>query len=271
MTEIIAIYIAAGVFSGFVSGLFGVGGALALAPALIITLTIQEVSEVHVMHLTIATSLATQVFTSALTTYLRHRAGDLLWPLVGRLAPFVAVGAVIGAAIGDALPGIVLQVMFIGFVALSILRVLAQQSRRTVSGTSRDPSVARGPAVWFLATLSGASGGVLGPGPAILLAPQLRRFDLAMPVVAAANAFLAGLVGVMAVGGYIVGGFDEAGLPAHALGYLYLPGFAALTVGALAGSPLGIRFSHAVRDRTQTWLFIGYLSAVLAIMVYHTA
>ena len=89
-------------------------------------------------------------------------------------------------------------------------------------------------------------------------------------MIAAANAFLAGLVGVMAVGGYIVGGLDEVGLPAHSLGYLYLPGFAALTLGALAGSPLGIRFSHAVRDGTQAWLFIAYLSAVLIIMVYHT-
>ena len=53
-------------------------------------------------------------------------------------------------------------------------------------------------------------------------------------------------------------------------GYLYLPGFAALTLGALAGSPLGIRFSRAVRDRSQAWLFLGYLSLVLVIMVYHT-
>jgi len=74
----------------------------------------------------------------------------------------------------------------------------------------------------------------------------------------------------MAVGGYIVCGLAEAGLPAHSLGYLYLPGFAALTLGALAGSPLGIRFSRAVRDRSQAWLFLGYLSLVLVIMVYHT-
>ena len=270
MTEIAVIYLVAGVFSGFVSGLFGVGGAFALAPALIITLTIQGVADVHIMHLTIATSLATQVMTAILTTYLRHRTGDLLLPLVGRLAPFVAVGALIGAAIGDALPGLVLKIMFIGFVTMSIVRALVQQSRRADAGTNCDPSVARGPAVWFFATLSGTSGGVLGPGPAILLAPQLRKLDFAMPVIAAANAFLAGLVGVMAVGGYIVGGLDEIGLPVHSLGYLYLPGFAALTVGALVGSPLGIRFSHAVRDRTHAWLFIAYLSAVLAIMLYHT-
>jgi hypothetical protein len=270
VTEIIVIYLAAGVFSGFVSGLFGVGGAFALAPALIITLTLQGVADVHIMHLTIATSLATQVVTAILTTALRYRAGDLLLPLIWRLAPFVAVGALIGAGIGDALPGIALKLMFIGFVAISIVRGLILQSRRIEAGAGRNASVARGPAIWFFATLSGASGGVLGPGPAILLAPQLRRLGFAMPVIAAANASLAGLVGIMAAGGYIVGGFNEIGLPAHSLGYLYLPGFAALTVGALAGSPIGIRFSHWMKDRTQAWLFIGYLSIVLIIMISHT-
>lgn len=270
MTDIIVIYLAAGVLSGFVSGLFGVGGALALAPALIITLSLQGVADTHIMHLTIATSLATQVVTAILTTLLRYRAGDLLVPLVGRLAPFVAGGAILGAAIGDALPGIVLQIMFIGFVGFSIARAVLLQARRAASGSGADPSSARGPVVWFFATLSGASGGVLGPGPAILLAPQLRKLDFTMPVIAATNASLAGLVGIVAAGGYIVGGFNEIGLPDFSLGYLYLPGFAALTIGALAGSPLGIRFSHRVRDRTQAWLFIAYLSAVLIIMVSHT-
>ncbi|HCP00565.1 MAG TPA: hypothetical protein DIT35_03650 [Rhodospirillaceae bacterium] len=270
LIEIILIYLTAGVFSGFVSGLFGVGGAFALAPALIITLNIQGVADIHIMHLTIATALATQVVTAILTTYLRHRAGDLLMPLIRRLAPFVAVGALVGAAIGDALPGLALKLMFISFVAISIARALVLQHRRTTAGSNRDPLVARGPAVWFFATLSGMSGGVLGPGPAILLAPQLRRLDFAMPVVASANAFLAGLVGLMAVGGYIVGGINEIGLPVHSVGYLYLPGFAALTIGALIGSPIGIRASHVVRDRNQAWLFISYLSMVLVIMVYHT-
>jgi hypothetical protein len=68
-----------------------------------------------------------------------------------------------------------------------------------------------------------------------VLAPFLRRRGFALPVVSAASAALAGLVGAVAAGGYIVGGFDEVGLPAHTLGDLYLPGFGALALGALVG------------------------------------
>jgi len=269
LIDIIIIYLAAGVFSGFVSGLFGVGGAFALAPALIITLTIQGVGDTHLMHLTIATSLATQLVTAILTSVLRYRAGDLRIPVLLKIAPFVGFGAIVGAAIGDILPGIVLKVLFISFIAISIVRSLVVRPSKA-DGASNDISMLGGGLFWSLSVVSGISGGLLGPGPAIVLAPLLRKLGFAMTVVSASSAALAGLVGLLAAGGYIVGGFDEVGLPAHSLGYLYLPGFICLALGALVGSPLGIRFSHRVSETLQVRLFVGYLSLVLIVMIAHS-
>lgn len=272
MFEIIPIYLAAGVFSGFVSGLFGVGGAFVLAPALIITLTFQGAAEVHVMHLTIATSLATQLVTAILTSILRYRAGDLSLPLLRKVAPYIAGGALIGSAIGDALPGYLLKIFFICFVGFTIIRSLYSLRRTASRDASGDGNLSdvRGPGLWFFGTLSGISGALVGPGPAIVFAPFLRQRGFVMPVVAAASATLAGLVGLTAAGGYIVGGLGEANLPANSIGYLYVPGFIGLAIGALAGSPLGIRFSHRISDALQFRLFIGYLCLVLATMLAHS-
>ncbi|MDE0780562.1 MAG: sulfite exporter TauE/SafE family protein [Alphaproteobacteria bacterium] len=269
MTDIIIIYLAAGVFSGFVSGLFGVGGAFALAPALIITLTLQGVDDTHLMHLTIATSLATQLVTAILTSVLRHRTGDLQIPIFLRIAPFVGIGAIIGATIGDFLTSDVLKIFFMCFIGFAILRRIFQRPN-TANKSSAGEADLRGGPFWLLSVVSGISGGLLGPGPAIVLAPLLRRIGFAMPIVSAASAALAGLVGAIAAGGYIVGGFDEVGLPSHSLGYLYLPGFACLAIGALVGSPMGIRFSHTVSDKMQSRLFLAYLSAVLITMITHS-
>jgi uncharacterized membrane protein YfcA len=129
VVDIIVIYLAAGVFSGFESGLFGVGGAFALAPALIITLTLQGVGDTHLMHLTIATSLATQLVTAILTSVLRYRAGDLRMPMHFRIAPFVGLGAIIGYI----LPSDVLKIFFMCFIGFSILRTLMQRPA-TVTG-----------------------------------------------------------------------------------------------------------------------------------------
>lgn len=75
------------------------------------------------------------------------------------------------------------------------------------------------------------------------------------------------MIGIGAGAGYMLGGLGAPGLPAAAIGYLYLPAFAGMTAGALLGAPLGIRISHRTPENTQFWLFLSYLAVVLAVMV----
>ena len=109
--------------AGFVSGLFGVGGAFTMAPALIITMTLQGIHDSHIMHLTIGTSLAVMTITSAYISVLRYRAGALNLKLMIRVATFIIAGALGGSLIGDALPGLVLRYVFIGFHEFTSLSI----------------------------------------------------------------------------------------------------------------------------------------------------
>jgi uncharacterized membrane protein YfcA len=56
-------------------------------------------------------------------------------------------------------------------------------------------------------------------------------------------------------------------LPEFSLGYLYVPAFFGIAVGALAGSPLGVGLSHYLAERQQRILFVIYLCLVLVVMV----
>ncbi|HCP00566.1 MAG TPA: hypothetical protein DIT35_03655, partial [Rhodospirillaceae bacterium] len=114
--EIILIYFATGALAGFVSGMFGVGGAFTMAPILIIGLPLQGVPENHVMHLSVGTSLAVMFTTSAYVAILRYRIGDLQLPLICRFVPYIVIGALAGSLFGDFLPGDVLKAIFIGFL-----------------------------------------------------------------------------------------------------------------------------------------------------------
>ena len=120
--ESLVIYLAAGLATGVVSGLFGVGGGLTVVPALVLALPYEGVAERYVMHLAIGTSLAVMVFANAVTTAWRHRRGDLDWSVFRPLALLVALGGAIGAVIGDALDGTVLRWLFVGFIAFTIAR-----------------------------------------------------------------------------------------------------------------------------------------------------
>lgn len=266
MVEILIIYLLTGMLAGFVSGLFGVGGAFTMAPALIITMTLQGIHDSHIMHLTIGTSLAVMTITSAYISVLRYRAGDLNLKLMIRFTPFIIAGALGGSLIGDALPGLVLRYVFIGFLILSIIHGLAKKSS---SNKLHNGNIAlmKGFWLWVYGTTAGLTGSLLGPGPAIVIAPFLRNANFPMHQIAAISSSLAGIIGLAATLGYVYGGFNESGLPTLSLGYLYLPAFAGLITGALIGSPIGVSTSHKIQDGLLHKLFIGYLSFILLVML----
>lgn len=270
--ELIAIYLAAGVAAGLVSGLFGLGGGLTIVPALAFALPLEGVSEKYVMHLAVGTSLVVMVVTALYTTALRHRSGDLDWALFRRLAPRVIVGAVLGAICGDLLPGAALRVFFIGFVSYTIARALQRRYGAALKSVNAEatpalPTIPRNASLWTYGLATGICGALLGAGAAIIIVPYLRAARYRIQLASAVAAGMSAAIGVGAGAGYVAGGLNESGLPSAAIGYLYLPAFTGLSIGALAGSPLGVKISHKLDEDIQFWLFLGYLAIVLGVMI----
>jgi uncharacterized protein len=269
MLDVILIYLATGLLAGFVSGLFGVGGAYTMSPMLIIALPLQGVDDAYVMHLTIGTALAVMALTSAWVAVLRWRVGDLQLRLAARFVPYIVAGSLLGAALGDLLPGLVLKILFIGFIGLTVLRGLFYRGHAAVAGGG-DLAAVHGPSLWLHGTITGFTGSLLGPGPAVIIAPWLRKLRYPMPMVSATASALAALVGFASAAGYVWGGFNETGLPAWSLGYLFMPAFIGLAAGAFLGSPFGIRVSHRVPDLLLHRTFISYLALLMVIMIVQT-
>lgn len=271
--ESVLIYLAAGVITGLVSGLFGVGGGLTVVPALVLALPYEDVPASYVMHMAIGTSLAVMIFTAAVTTVWRHVLGDLDWPVLLKLAGLVALGGAVGAAIGDALPGTVLRWIFVSFVFLTILREIWRHWLRPAKATTQGRSAQATPtnAARLSFTLHGLATGIvgalLGVGAAVVIIPFLTRRGHRIQTASAVSAGLSAIIGLAAGAGYILGGLDEPHLPRLALGYLYLPAFFGVAVGALAGSPLGVGLSHRLSEGLQRALFVIYLCVVLAVMI----
>jgi uncharacterized membrane protein YfcA len=97
--------------------------------------------------------------------------------------------------------------------------------------------------------------------------PFFIRRGLTIQSASALSAGLSAVIGVAAAIGYLLGGLNEPGLPDYALGYLYLPAFLGIALGALAGSPLGVNLSHRIPENVQRAIFVIYLCIVLSVMV----
>lgn len=269
---IYGVYIVAGIVAGLVSGMFGLGGGLTIVPALATALPLQGVLPEHVMHLAIGTSLAVMFFTALYTTFLRSRRGDLNWPLFWHLLPAVVLGTAIGAFAGGLLPGPILRVFFTGFVAYMLMRALHRHYRRPKNEEASDqldstPLMPSRMSRLTSGVTTGLTGALLGAGAAIITVPYLQAAGYRIQTASAIAAALSAVIGIGAGAGYVLGGLGATALPAAALGYLYLPAFAGMTTGALVGSPLGVRISHRMKETTQFWLFLAYLTVVLISMM----
>jgi uncharacterized membrane protein YfcA len=99
----IALCLLAGASAGFFGGLLGIGGGLLVVAALSLTLPTLGVPKAAVMHVSVATSMATMVLTFASSAAAHIRRGSVVWPSWTWLAPSMVIGGFAGAHLAQVL------------------------------------------------------------------------------------------------------------------------------------------------------------------------
>jgi uncharacterized membrane protein YfcA len=120
----IASLLVLGALSGFAAGLMGVGGGMLLVPFLTAIFSAQQFAHQHVIHMAVATSLATILFTSVSSVRAHHRHGAVLWHVVRVLAPGILLGSLAGAHFAALWPTVWLAYAFALFLAFSATQML---------------------------------------------------------------------------------------------------------------------------------------------------
>ncbi|MBU2099565.1 MAG: sulfite exporter TauE/SafE family protein [Gammaproteobacteria bacterium] len=85
-------YLLLGVVTGFLAGLFGIGGGAVMVPVLTVIFAAQGFAPDYVVHLALGTSMATIIPTSISSLRAHHKHGAVLWPAVRGLAPGILLG-----------------------------------------------------------------------------------------------------------------------------------------------------------------------------------
>ncbi|MEC8456607.1 MAG: sulfite exporter TauE/SafE family protein, partial [Pseudomonadota bacterium] len=91
--------VGAGLFGGIIAGLFGVGGGTVLVPVLFYAFTVLGVGGEGDLHTAIGTSLATIVVTALRSLAAHRKHGAVDEQVLRTWTPWVALGAVAGAAV----------------------------------------------------------------------------------------------------------------------------------------------------------------------------
>lgn len=245
----------AGLFAGFIGGLFGVGGGVVVVPALYALFGVLGVDDGVRLHVAIGTSLSTIIATSWRSLAAHAKAGAVEVEVLRAWGPWIVAGALLGAGLAGAADTRVLLVIFSG----GLLLVAAQMGfgdprwrlARDLPGGAARAGIAAG--IGLLSAMMGIGGGAFGVTVMTACGRPIHRAVATASGFGAAIALPGALV-------YAFSGWSREGLPPWSLGFVNLPGFLVLAALTAITAPIGARLAHRLPQATLKRAFAAFLA-----------
>jgi uncharacterized membrane protein YfcA len=257
--------VAVGALSGFLAGVFGIGGGAILVPVFYECFRLAGVPLEVRMPLCIGTSLAVIIPTSISSFRAHHARGAVDMEILKAWWVPVLAGVLASSVIARYAPERLFKVVFVMVAWSAAARLLlARQTWKLGDDLPKGPLMrVYGFFVGLLATLMGVGGGLFAN---LLMTFYGRPIHQAV----ATSSALAVLVSLPGALGYIYAGWPAAArfpevaalhLP-FALGYVSLIGAVLVMPTSLLTAPLGVKAAHAMSKRTLEVAFGCYMFLV---------
>lgn len=256
----------AGAAAGFLGGLLGIGGGLLVVAALSFVLPDVGVPKSQVMHVAIATSMATIVMTFVSSAWAHARRGGILWSSWILLASGMVLGAILGSHLAILMPERDLRWIVALFCAVMAWRMWqGRDSAR--EGKERD-AAPRSPWLLLIGVAIGVISALVGIGGGSMTVPLLVFLGV-RPVKAVATSAMCGLVLSVAssLSYALTTNPGLAHLPPWSLGYIYLPAALLVAIASMSFAPFGVRTAHAISGATLKSIFAAFLVFIGIVIV----
>ncbi|MAT39088.1 MAG: hypothetical protein CL946_05740 [Ectothiorhodospiraceae bacterium] len=266
--ETYLLVVVAGVLTGIVGGLFGIGGGAILVPILVVGFDLP-------MHEAIAASIVTVIATSSATASVYVAKGYSNVRLGMSLEVMTTIGALFGGITANLLPGDVLKKIFAVFmIGVGILMWIKNtrpakprviEGNAAITGSYFDEaenrqvnySVKRLPLAMAISTFAGNISGLLGIGGGLIKVPVMNlACGIPMKASTATSNFMIGVTAVASAFIYFAHGNVNPYYTATAV------------LGVLIGSRLGAKLGMKIHSKVIIALFILLIFGVAARMYF---
>lgn len=260
IVELALALLAAGVVSGVLAGLFGVGGGAVIVPVLAELFDHIGVADDVEMQLAVGTSLAIIIPTS-IRSFRSHRLRGSVddAALKAWILP-VTLGALLGAGVAGYVTSDTLKWVFAIFAAaMSANLLFGREDWRLADELPSGTTIG----VWgfiiaVLSALIGIGGGTLGT---LFLTLYGRPIHKAIGT----SAGLGALISVPAALAYVAAGWPHLDkLPPLSIGFVSLIGVVLMAPVSVLCAPIGVRIAHGLSKRKLTIAFGIFLALVSA-------
>ena len=253
-------YALTGAFAGIAAGMFGVGGGLIIVPVLYFVFASHGYDVQHLMHMAVATSLATIVFTATSSTLAHHKRKAVLWPIVFSITPGIIIGAWFGGIFASNLDSEVLSKIFAVFELLvAIHLILKKQTRQHQAAINKAVASAGGLVIGFISTIVGIAGGTM-------TVPLLHWFNVSMQKAVATSAACGLPIALIGTLAYVYAGWGQMSDNPATLGFLHIYALAIIAMSSFVFAPLGARLAHSISEKALRLSFAGVLLLLSTIM-----
>ncbi len=259
--ELLALFLLLGSVVGVLAGLLGIGGGLVVVPALVFLLPKAGISSEILMHMALATSLATIIMTSFSSALSHLRLGNVDMFAVKWLMPGVLVGGYFGATVADWIPHQYLPKVF-----SVIVMMLAVQMFRSIRVASNHPmpnpiiTVLCGGGIGIVSSLVGVGGGSLS-------VPFLNRHGVEMRKAVGSSAVCGFVIAISGMLGFVISGYQVVDLPQYSWGYVYLPALFAIAATSMLTTRVGAKLSTQLPTADLKRIFAVFLMFVAITML----
>ncbi len=227
-----------GILAGISAGLFGIGGGALIVPFLAWLFELKHFNPEQIMLLSVATSLATALPTSASSLIMHQKLGNIIWQRALRLTPSLLLAAVSGAVIAEYISANLLRGCFIVYLLYTCLHLSLPSP--SIPSTHQPRLYLDYPMGFLIGTVSA----ILGIGGGTMTVPYLIRSGVMIKNAVATSSACALPIAFSAAASYVFLGWNTHNLPEGCLGYIYLPAFAGITATSIFTAPIGARWAH---------------------------
>jgi uncharacterized protein len=255
---------AAGVVTGLLAGLFGVGGGAVIVPVLFEVFRLLGVPEEVRMQLCVGTSLAIIVPTTV-RSYRTHRAKGLVLQTVLRswTAPAV-IGVAAGSVSAAFAPAQVFELAFVVIAGVIAAKLLVGREAWVLGRSLPGPAAMAG--CGFLVGLASSLMGISGGSLATMM---MTLYGVPIHNAVATSAGLGVPITIAGTLGYLIAGLPhQALLPPLSLGFVSVIGVVMIAPISSCIAPLGARLAHALpRRRLEIGFGLFLIAASLRFVV----
>lgn len=248
-------YALAGVISGLVAGILGIGGGIVIVPALLFIFSYSPIIPFDLMmQIASGTSLAIMTFTSLASIRAHYRQTDILWDVYKRMVPGLFIGTVAGALLADDMPTIWLKWLLSAFLLFVACKMFFDKKQKETRVFPQWLYV-------LVSTVIGMLSGLLGIGGGTLMILFLSYCGITMRKTAAVSSLVTLTVAIIGTIVFVITGLNEPNLPAYATGYIYWPAVVAVGIPSALMAPLGARLTYILPVKQLKYVFIVTLVA----------